>query len=474
MTEKQYRKADSRVFPTLLVVMAGIFLNMLGLISMGSAGTAANMVTVVSVVGIVATIIVYFKFRGTRKCGLLMAAMATIVWVVMTIAIDVQYFYMLAAAILISHMAYLEKARTIGSAVFVVPIFTIKSMMLVRAGIVSATEAGTSIVLLILIVVAIYNMTNIWIGFNRDNLDTVGRVSGELVAHFDGANTYIKTLDEALNTCSISMQDIAANVESTAQEIQNQAQMCMDIEGNTQNAKLQTENMVQASGRALAEVALGVEAMDKLHSRAQDVARDSRETVENVEALNERTKAVKNILGTIAGISTKTHLLALNASVEAARAGEAGRGFSVVADEIRTLSEQTKAATEQIGEIIAEFNGDMERVSASINHSVELVGEQNLLIEETKCKFDAIDRGVNQLQDSIQDFKQVIDEITNASVVIADGSTELSANSEEVAAASDDGTRLMTQAVDDMNRVKAVLDEIYQLAQDLRNEYNVG
>lgn len=474
MTEKQYRKADSRVLPTLLVVMVGIFLNMLGLISTGSSGAATNAVTVVSAIGIGATIFIYYKFRGTRKCGLLMAAIATIVWVVMTLTIDVQYFYMLVAAILISHMAYLEKARTIGNAVFVVPIFTIKSLMLAREGIVSATEAGTSIVLLILIVVAIYNMTNIWISFNRDNLDTVGRVSGELVNHFDGANTYIKTLDEALNICSISMQDIAANVESTAQEIQNQAQKCMDIEGHTQDAKIQAETMVQASGRALAEVALGVEAMEKLHSRAQDVAHDSRETVENVEALNERTKAVKTILGTIAGISTKTHLLALNASVEAARAGEAGRGFSVVADEIRNLSEQTKAATEQIGEIIAEFNGDVERVTASINHSVELVGEQNLLIEETKCKFDAIDRGVNRLRDSIDDFKQVIDDITNASVVIADGSTELSANSEEVAATSDDGTRLMVQAVEDMNQVKAVLDEIYNLAQNLRNEYNVG
>ena len=182
---------------------------------------------------------------------------------------------------------------------------------------------------------------------------------------------------------------------------------------------------------------------------------------------------MKKILGFIDDISIQTHLLALNASVEASRAGEAGRGFSVVADEIRNLSNQTKTATAEITSILAEFNGDVERVTESINHTVQTVGEQNNLIEETKGKFDAIDSGVNQLMNSIYDFKRMIDGISDASIVIADGITELSANSEEVAAASNDGTRIMTQAVSDMNQVKAILNDIYSLAQDLRDEYKV-
>jgi len=269
------------------------------------------------------------------------------------------------------------------------------------------------------------------------------------------------------------MQEIATNTESTANEMQNQSMRCQDIEDHTKGAKGQTDTMVKASNKALEEVALGVEAMDKLHSQAKDVERDNKETVEYVEALNERTKQVEAIIGTIAGISTHTHLLALNAAVEAARAGEAGKGFAVVADEIRGLAAQTKAATEDIAAILGEFGGDVERVTESINHSAKTVKEQNRLIKETKGKFDAIDQGVNQLMTNINDFKRVIDDITEAAIVIADSITELSANSQQVAAASGDGTQMMTKAVDDMNQVKETLNDIYELAQNLRNEYRV-
>ena len=473
MTEKQYKKADKMVFVTLLVVMLGTFLNMLGMLSTGGGSKAVQVVTIVSVIGIVATIVSYFKFKGCKTAGIVMSIMAIVVWGVMVLLVDAQFFYMLAAPIFIAQMAYLEKKRIFISAAIIVPIFTVKSLLVAKNGLVSSTEAGTSIVLLILIIIAAYNITKIWIGFNDENMATVRRVSEELVTHFDGANGHIRSLDEALNTSNLSMQDIAQNVESTANEIHNQSQKCQDIEDSTMSAKYQTDTMVQASENALKEVASGAESMEKLHNHAKDVEQDNRMTVKYVSELNERTKMVQSIVSTISGISTQTHLLALNASIEAARAGEAGEGFEVVAEEIRILSEQTKTATDNIASLLAEFDDDVKRVTESIEHSVEIVGEQNVLIEDTKGKFDAIDHGVKELMVSIQDFKRLIDAITEASGVIAEGITELSANSEEVAAASNDGTYVMTQAVSDMNRVKATLTDIYNLAQDLRNEYNM-
>ena len=473
MTEKQYRKADKLVLATLLVVQIGIFLNMLGMIGTAGGGMKAVIVTVVSVIGTIGTILIYRIKKGSQLCGMIMSGITTLVWAVMVILIDAQFFYMLGAPLLISQMAYLDKKRIIATAAIELPIFTIKSMMLSGKGEVSATEAGTSIVLLVLIIVAVYMITKISIAFNNENMETVRRVSEELVTHFDGANKHIKTLDGALNRNNTSMQEIAANIESTANEMQTQSLKCQDIEDNVRMASEQTDGMVSASRTALEEVALGAEAMDQLHSHSQEVEAENKQTVEYVVALNDRTKAVQNILGTIASISTQTHLLSLNASIEAARAGEAGRGFAVVADEIRGLAEQTKAATEEITEILGELNHDVKLVTKSINHSVQSVGEQNKLIEETKKKFDTIDCSVMQLMENINDFRRVIADITHASVVIADGITELSANSQEVAAAADDGTHMMTKAVDDMNQVKAILDEIYDMAQKLKNEYTV-
>ena len=247
MTEKQYRKADAMVYATLMVVMVGILLNMLGMLSSGGSSTSMLVVVIVSIIGIITTIIGYPKLKGQRSCGIFMSVIATIVWAVMVLLVDAQFFYMLAAALFIVQMAYLEKKRIIISAIFIVPIFAVRSMMLATGGKVSLTEAGTSIVLLILVIVSVYNMAKIWIVFNDENLDTVRRVSEELVTHFDEANKYIQTLDNALNTSNLSMQEITTNVESTAEAIQHQSQRCLYIENNTQNAKSQTDIMVQAS-----------------------------------------------------------------------------------------------------------------------------------------------------------------------------------------------------------------------------------
>ena len=246
--------------------------------------------------------------------------------------------------------------------------------------------------------------------------------------------------------------------------------MCQDIQNNTQNAKEQTEFMVKASSKALEDVSLGAKAMIELHEQAQNVEKENTETVAHVAALNERTKKVADILSTIVNISSQTNLLALNASIEAARAGEAGKGFAVVADEIRNLSEQTQNATENITKILTELNSDVASVTTSINHTVEAVGQQNSLIDETKAKFDAIDSGVNELMTAINNFKKVIVDITDSTGVIADGITGLSANSEEVAAVSNEGTQLMTKAVDNMNKVNGTLTNIYNLAQELQRE----
>ncbi|MBQ8877438.1 MAG: chemotaxis protein, partial [Lachnospiraceae bacterium] len=290
---------------------------------------------------------------------------------------------------------------------------------------------------------------------------------------FDDANGCVRALDNALGQSHVAMKEIATNIENTANEIHNQSTRCQMIENNNQDVKARTGMMAQASARALEDVSQGAVSMDELHSHAIEVEKENKKTVAYVKSLNERAKAVQDILKTISGISTQTHLLALNASIEAARAGEAGKGFDVVADEIRILSEQTQESTKNIEEILTELNQDVQQVTESIELSVNATEEQGTLIEMTKEKFDAIHDGVDELMSYINDVTRAIGDITDASAVIADSITELSAGSRQVAGASNDGRLIMNQAVDDMNQVKTVLTDIYNLAQDLRNEYNI-
>ena len=484
MTEKQYRKADSMVLPTVLVVMIGIILNVLGLVTTKGGSTILYAVIVVGIIGVIIDIIVYKKLRGTKLCGQIMLGVATVVYAVMVVSIDFVFFYILIACVLIIEMAYLEIRRIVVTSIIAIPVFTAKTIYLWRQGAISPTEMSTTVVVMVFVVISVLVITKLWNIFNTENINVVKvgaekqkeatermtSVSENIITYFDEANGYVQELTTVVDTSNVSMQNIATSIDNTAREIQKQTQMCQDIQNNTQNAKEQTDAMVDASKKALDNVSQGAKAMEELHNHAQMVEKDNKETVIYVKALNDRAKQVADILSTIVNISSQTNLLALNASIEAARAGEAGKGFAVVADEIRELSEQTKEATENITEILTELNNDVKSVTTSINHSVGAVEQQNELIEATKTKFDEVDNGVNELMPVINRFKKVIEEITDSAEVIAEGITELSTTSEEVSATSDEGTQLMTKAVNDMGKVNASLTNIYNLAQELKSE----
>jgi len=407
-----------------------------------------------------------------------------VVCCVMVICVDSIVYYMIAMATVVMSMAYMNMKITLLCGMSTMLIVIGKTVTLVTKGKVSAIEAGTTIFILMFILTAVFYVTKLRMLFNKENLDAVeesarqqvetaekiAHVSEDIVTNFDEADRYIKELSGAINTSNSSMQSIASSIEATTQSIQEQAQRCQDIQKNTLNAKEQTEKMVEASGKTLNEVKQGVGTMEELHNHSQSVEKNNNETVAYVNALNERTSKVADILGTIVNISSQTNLLALNASIEAARAGEAGKGFAVVADEIRVLSEQTKQATENISVILSELNSDVESVTTSIGSSVDSIEKQNRLIEETKGKFDAIDCGVNELMSVIQSFERTIGDITESTNVIAEGITSLSVSSQEVVAASDEGTNLMAQSVDNMNKVDITLANIYNLAQELKSE----
>ncbi len=474
MTEKQYRKADTMVYPVVMIIMLGVFLNVLGLVTTKGGTTSLYFTIAASLLGIVADSIVYFTCRGKKICGIIMTIVASLVYVVMVINIDYVFFYMLALAIFVIQMAYLENRRIILCALLTMPTFLLKTITLMKQGTVSTTEGGTSMVIWLFVFISVLLITRLLVAFNEENMaslkagnDRMVKVSENIVSNFDAANLSIRELSHAVDTSNVFMQNIADSIESTSQAIEEQSQMCHDIQNSTLNVKEHTRAMVEASIRTLENVTDGAKTMDELNTHAQAVAKENAETVANVETLNERTKQVLNILSTISNISFQTNILALNASVEAARAGDAGRGFAVVADEIRALAEKTQQATDNISDILTELSRDVDSVTTSTNRSVDAVLEQNRLIEETKEKFDDMNLGVNELITVINRLKEEITGIADATAVIAEGITGVSANSEQVAAASSEGAELMEIAAEDMSNVNVMLTNIYNLSQQL-------
>ena len=213
----------------------------------------------------------------------------------------------------------------------------------------------------------------------------------------------------------------------------------------------------------------GADVVEELKEQAHNVAEASNVTVSVIQSLTAKVEEVKSFVESIINISNQTNLLALNASIEAARAGEAGKGFAVVADEIRQLSEQTKDASANITEIINKLNEDTRRANESIENSVSSVEKQNELIDDTREKFNAMGEAVELLMKDINVAEESIKKILDSTTVISDNITHLSATGEEVAASSTEGLRMADTTVESMAKCKKVLENIYMLADDLKN-----
>ncbi|WP_414852749.1 methyl-accepting chemotaxis protein [Marinomonas aquimarina] len=127
---------------------------------------------------------------------------------------------------------------------------------------------------------------------------------------------------------------------------------------------------------------------------------------DGITALDTQSSKVSALVESIRGIAEQTNLLALNAAIEAARAGEQGRGFAVVADEVRQLASRTSSATEQIIEVVAENKKLTEQAVNLINDSLSKVNDAHRLSSEAGVVINDIQAGAEQVVSAVEQFKQ--------------------------------------------------------------------
>ena len=295
----------------------------------------------------------------------------------------------------------------------------------------------------------------------------MSKIADNITKDFDRTMDMFTELKKSIDTCNFAMKNIADSTENTAEAIQRQADMCINIQTSTDIASRKSNDMIDSSANAQAMVSEGSNVVKALKEQANSVQEASRITVDVIQKLTNRVSEVGSFAGSILNISSQTNLLALNASIEAARAGEAGKGFAVVAEEIRQLSEQTKDASTHITSIIDELNLDTQRANDSVSLSVESVKKQSELIEATKEKFEQVNIEVNTLSENIKATEKVFSEILKATSTISENITNLSATSEEVASTSSEGMKLTETTVKDMENCETTLKTIYDLTQEL-------
>lgn len=258
---------------------------------------------------------------------------------------------------------------------------------------------------------------------------------------------------------SQAIGQIASGAQEQSRNVMDSTAMVTDM-ANKVNAMAESMSALKQIAEGNGDTAAsGGEAVDKTIKGMLQVKEAVFETAQRINELGEQSQKIGEIIQVIDDIAEQTNLLALNAAIEAARAGEHGKGFAVVADEVRKLAERSGKATKEIAELITDIQHGTKVAVESMQVGTREVEQGVSLAQDAGKSLNEIVRGVQAAGETVQNIMSLINNVLKSSQEVSEAVNNVAAITEENTAATEEMSASAEQVNDSMQSIAAISEE---------------
>ncbi|OAB45876.1 histidine kinase [Paenibacillus antarcticus] len=276
-------------------------------------------------------------------------------------------------------------------------------------------------------------------------VDQTNRSAQEVLETADELTKVSKSTSLSAGEIADASREIAVGASNLAMEAESESMLAEHIAEKIHKVSTSNYAMEQLAHRVLQVSGQGSDYMDQLVHKTDGIVGMNRAIVSQAEVLKKSTASIQKILELMSNLTQQTNILSMNATIEAARAGEAGRGFMVVANEIRNLADSSKQSIQTVAEITDEIRRGIEHTTASLNAVSPVMAEQLVSVKEASTMFQNVKQEMDDFLTEIDNSSIAVKELIESQRLLSVSITCISAVVEETSASTEEVASMSSQ-----------------------------
>lgn len=298
-------------------------------------------------------------------------------------------------------------------------------------------------------------------------LKHIQTVSNDVASHSEELMQSATEVKSGTEQIVDTITEIANGTELQASNASNVATTMTDFTTKVTDVNTSSKDINQYSNEVMNLTEEGRGLMEASSNQMKTIDHIVKDAVMQVDELSKQTQEISTLVSVIHNIADQTNLLALNAAIEAARAGEHGKGFAVVADEVRKLAEQVSLSVGDITIIVQKIQKDSVLVTTSLENGYGEVEKGTTQIASTSATFTHIAEAVYSMSNRIVDMSNKLEDVVQNTMIIDKSVDEIAAVSEESAAGIQQTSATVQQAASSMDEITSSAVNLAEMAENL-------